>query len=52
MNKQQWEIYYRSLRIHRREVTKAKQDMMLYGSGYISVVNGEVKHVPIKEVIK
>lgn len=51
MNRQQWKIYYRLQRIVRREERKARADMLMYGTGFIQIVNGEPKHIPAPDVI-
>lgn len=35
MTKDQWKIFYRRLRITRREINKAIKDSILYGNGFI-----------------
>ena len=50
MNKQQWKKYYRLIRIGRREAKKVSMDMMIYGSGYMVVVDGEPKRVSPEDI--
>lgn len=48
-----WYIYYRMLRIVRRESFKAYQDMLIYGSGYTVLTNDDnyIRYIPTQQVI-
>lgn len=37
MSREAWKIYYRMLRIHRREQSKAWADMLVFGTGFLRV---------------
>ena len=50
MNKAQWKIYHRMLRIYRREMSKAWSDMLIFGNGYMNFSGPEPRHVPLHEV--
>jgi hypothetical protein len=50
MNKAQWKVFYRMLRIHRREASKAWTDMLLFGSGWLDLSGPEPRHVPYMEM--
>lgn len=50
MNRASWKAFYRMLRIHRREVTKAFNDMVAFGSGYLDMSGPEPRHVPLTEI--
>jgi len=39
MNRQAWKIFYRYLRVSKRESLKASVDMMLFGTGAVMVPN-------------
>lgn len=46
MNRTQWKLYYRQLRIIRREAYKATMDMMIFGTGFVCVSDdGFVNHL-------
>lgn len=53
MTKQQWKKAYRALRVHRREVTKAVEDMSLYGTGFVSIPydNSDTKRIKPSDVM-
>ena len=47
MNKQEWKIYYRLLRIVRRESLKVTLDCIVYGTGCMRInEKGEPEHIP------
>lgn len=47
-----WKVYYRTLRIVRREAHKATMDMLIYGTGAVSVsAEGDIKHVPMQSML-
>jgi len=50
MSKAQWKVFYRMLRIHRREASKAWADMLVFGNGYLDLSGPEPRHVPLYEV--
>lgn len=51
MSRETWKIYYRLLRIARREASKASLDLAIYGSAFISVSEtGECHHIPLEKV--
>ena len=46
MNRETWKIYYRQVRIWKREQDKAIMDAMIYGTGFVRVDSeGFVNHV-------
>jgi len=49
VNRKTWKIYYRALRVARREANKASADMISFGTGIVCINNGEAKHVPIAD---
>ena len=49
MSKTSWKIWYRQLRIVRRESHKAFMDMMVYGTGFTEIghdIPDLIRHVP------
>lgn len=48
-----WYIYYRMLRIVRRESYKVYIDVLIYGSGFTMITNDAnyIRHIPIEQVI-
>jgi len=52
MNKVQWKIYYRLIRIARRESLKAATDAMIYGVGAVLVGDGDPRHIPYPHLLK
>ena len=52
MNKATWKVYYRALRVCRRETGKAYLDALMYGVGYVKVIPGaDPEHVPARTMI-
>lgn len=37
MNREAWYVYYRMLRIYRREMKKVWEDTLLFGTGFLKV---------------
>jgi len=50
VNKQDWKIYYRMLRIYRREAGKAWMDMLTFGMGHLDMAGAEPRYIPIEEI--
>ncbi len=51
MNRTEWKAAYRTLRILRRENTKAAMDCLLYGTGVVVVTPGaDPRHVPPADI--
>ena len=51
--RRRWKVYYRLLRIARRESWKAAMDMAIYGTGYIHVDPNNpdlCQHIPIQDI--
>jgi hypothetical protein len=46
-----WYIYYRLLRIIRRETNKAQLDLIIYGNCFVEWINSEPRHIPIQDVV-
>ena len=47
MSRATWKVYYRALRVCRREAGKAYIDALMYGVGYVRVTPGaDPEHVP------
>lgn len=46
-----WKVYYRKVRVVRRETLKATIDTVLYGTGVVLIPSdgGDPKHIPIAE---
>lgn len=52
MNRATWKIFYRQLRIFRREAAKAVIDMAIYGGGFVRISEaGFVNHVLPNHVV-
>lgn len=52
MTKAQWKIFYRQLRIIRRESAKAAIDCMIFGCGFVRVSDeGFVNHILPQAVV-
>lgn len=46
-----WRLYYRKLRIRRREAALAAEDMVIYGTGYLLVDDdGTSRRIPPRVV--
>lgn len=46
MSREAWKVYWRTLRIMRRESLKAAMDAMAFGTGYVFVSNeGFINHI-------
>lgn len=45
MSRAAWKVYYRMLRIYRREAFKAWQDTLVFGTGYLRVKDGFINHI-------
>ena len=51
--RQQWKIYYRAMRVARREALKAMYDQLLYGMGAVMVpTRGDPYHVPVHRIFQ
>jgi hypothetical protein len=51
--RERWKIYYRQLRIIRRETLKMTMDVMCYGRGYCEVgehVTDFIRYIPFEDV--
>lgn len=49
----QWKLWWRQLRIIRRETTKAWEDQMLFGTGYTQIgpdVPDGIRHIPLEQI--
>jgi len=47
-----WYLWYRQLRIVRRESWKAYEDMVLFGTGFVKIgedIPDLIRHIPIEE---
>lgn len=54
MTRAQWKVYYRQLRIIRRETWKATEDMILFGTGVVEVsenIPDYIRYVPLDMVL-
>ncbi|MDB5405214.1 MAG: hypothetical protein JWL84_126 [Rhodospirillales bacterium] len=54
MSRAAWKIYWRQLRIIRRESAKAMTDCVLFGTGVVECgpdVPDFVRHVPVEKVV-
>lgn len=54
MNRAQWKVYWRQLRIIRRESWKAFEDQMLFGRSILEIgpeVPDLIRHVPLNMVL-
>ena len=48
--RESWKIWYRALRVARRETLKACQDVIIYGTGVVEVAPGrQPRHIPFME---
>lgn len=48
-----WKLYYRHLRIVRRETAKQMEDMIIFGTGFLQIgprVPDGIRHIPINEI--
>jgi hypothetical protein len=48
-----WKLYWRQLRIIRRETQKAYMDCLIYGTGFTHIgpdVPGGIRHIPVQEL--
>lgn len=50
-DRRKWKILYRIYRISQRELGKALDDMLLYGTGAYIVENEMIRHIPVEEII-
>jgi TATA-box binding protein (TBP) (component of TFIID and TFIIIB) len=52
MSREAWKRWWRAFRIVRREEAKARQDMLIFGSGVVLVTGGDevARHIPLNEV--
>lgn len=49
-----WKIYWRQMRIIKRETHKQYMDCVLFGTGFVQVgesVPDGIKHIPLQEVM-
>tara|TARA_R110001599_G_scaffold171353_1_gene362425 strand:+ start:440131 stop:440340 length:210 start_codon:yes stop_codon:yes gene_type:complete len=47
-----WRVWHRRLRVARREAKKATSDVMLYGTGVVSIdADGSAKHIPLESML-
>ncbi|MBF8177819.1 hypothetical protein [Herminiimonas contaminans] len=47
-----WRLYYRYIRVAKREALKATNDVMFYGTGFVSIdADGSAKHIPLESML-
>lgn len=52
MTRTVWKLYYRQLRMIRRESLKAATDMLIYGTGFVRITDdGFINHILPQSVV-